>query len=554
MKAAPFFFRIIHQIRTEWRRGHGLFLGWLAVVGVRHWKTIAFPDFGIGPWLEVALVLTAGALVCRCVSADAPANTDTFSLTRPIGQAALWFGKLLFLASALLVPVLAMEWLSWSGFGLGPEQWISMTGAVVLSCGLLGAAAAALTALAATQRQVTGLAVLTVVGLGFWLAIQGILPQPTASLEARNLAICGSLAGGLCAFIGIMTAWWLLTVPRMREIGAGLVMGTLVAAPLVAGAWRIDWVTPPLLTYPNSARLTVKTGNADPADSMLGLALWPTLHIGGLGQDEVASIVEFSPVEDGKPWPPETSYTDLDRDGYSDDWLHSDHTRALFKHYPKATLWREEIRNQGLRFGRRTLEEVLQAHRLKREEAIARPWRLRLVVHEMNRVATVPFRHLWTRDHDFLIRPGLRFECRAINFEGGSYLMRGCAHRVSSAVLPIERHRPVHVRDRDLSAGLFLVLEDGELRENLAGAMSFWPISHPRGVLDQWQVEESRGTCLNPKLPRGQEAILQRTLDQWIDSQNASFWHAQERGIVDFDLTPEQMAEVIPKPQEKGRK
>ena len=45
--------------------------------------------------------------------------------------------------------------------------------------------------------------------------------------------------------------------------------------------------------------------------------------------------------------------------------------------------------------------------------------------------------------------------------------------------------------------------------------------------------------------------ILQRSLDEWIDQQDASLWHAEERGIVELELTPEQMAQVLPEPLKK---
>ena len=48
-----------------------------------------------------------------------------------------------------------------------------------------------------------------------------------------------------------------------------------------------------------------------------------------------------------------------------------------------------------------------------------------------------------------------------------------------------------------------------------------------------------------------QQVILQRPLDEWIDQQDASLWHAEERGIVEMELTPEQMAQVLAEPKPK---
>ena len=107
----------------------------------------------------------------RCVSAESPSNTDTFSLTRPMGQKALWCGKLLFLFTALLLPALIVMGVYWRGFGLGVAQILTLSGAVIMAGTLLGAGAATLTALASSARQMIALAVLAVSGTGVWLAM-----------------------------------------------------------------------------------------------------------------------------------------------------------------------------------------------------------------------------------------------------------------------------------------------------------------------------------------------------------------------------------------------
>jgi len=532
---------------------------WLGVLLLRQWyraheaKTM-FSKLSVADldlWLETAVPLMAAGVVWRCVSADTPSNTDTFSLTRPVGQAALWCGKLLFLLGAVMAPATLVISTGRLGFGLGVAQWTAMTGTVLLTGGLVCGMAGTLTALASTSRQVVALAILTVLGAGVWMVMPMGL-KDTATL-------CGSLVGAVVALAGLMVAWWLVTVPRRRLTAACCMIGTLVAASLTAKAWRSDWVTQQTQDYANASKLGLKVGKAYPADKTPGRGLWPTLRITGLGKDEVASIAEFAPVDDKGDWPPEGSYSDLKvHEGGFDSWLHQDHTRALFKHYPPTTLWRQQIMNNGMYNGRPSLNEVIQGLRLKREAAIQQRWRLRLVVHEMKRVATLPFRQFWTQENEFLIRPGLRLEFNAYAWLRDAWEMHGRAHRLHSAVLPADSFQPAHVRGRDLGDDFFLVLEDMDLKENKAMTLGLVQrvgrYSSYRDRSHLWQIDENQGFTVRMWMPREQEVILKRTRDEWIDAQKASVWHAEERGVVEFELTAAQMAEVLPEPKAEVKK
>ncbi|MHB1083120.1 MAG: hypothetical protein ACYC67_27255 [Prosthecobacter sp.] len=46
------------------------------------------------------------------------------------------------------------------------------------------------------------------------------------------------------------------------------------------------------------------------------------------------------------------------------------------------------------------------------------------------------------------------------------------------------------------------------------------------------------------KEPEAQHYLLKTTHEDWVNRLNATLWHAEERGIVDLELTAEQMAEV----------
>lgn len=568
MNAASFAFRVFHQSRAEWRHLYGGVLLWLAVLVLRQWYRVheaktfdsMLSIMDLDYWLEVAAPLLAAAVVWRCVSADAPANAETFSFTRPIGLAALWCGKLLFLLCAIVLPTLMLLAADWRGFGLGTAQWMAMAGTVMLGAGLVCAAAGSVTALAASPRQVLTIAVLVVIGIGAWLVIPvGNEEEAKITIETMHTQLCGSFIAAVLALGGLLFAWWLATVPRRRWLAAAGIVATLVLTAFIAQAWQKDWITRREKKYANATNLGVKVGVADPTDKTPGRALWPTLRLTGLGKDEVASIVEFAPVKENSPWPTEGSYTDLPAsDGGYNTWLHHDHTRALFKHHPPTTLWNDDIRNNAMYNGRKSLPEVLQALRLKREEAITQRWRLRLIVHDMKRVATLPFRQFWSQENSFVIRPGLRLEFNAYGWIHDAWELHGRAHHLSSAVLPVQPFRSATIRDRELGDDFFLVLEDRELRQNEAMSLNLVARDQRYSIYQNhshlWQNNENQGFEVRMWMPREQEVILQRTLEEWIDAQNASLWHAEERGIVELELTPEQMAQLLPEPKPKEAK
>ncbi|MBL9132803.1 MAG: hypothetical protein JNG86_16465 [Verrucomicrobiaceae bacterium] len=540
---------------------------WLLVLLSRQWH-LALEEksaesvisyLNLEMWIEVVALLLAAAVVWRCVSADSPSNTDSFSLTRPIGQMALWCGKLLFLFSALLVPLWLAIASGWRGFDLHVAQWAVMSGTMLLAAGLFCAVAGALTSLTSSSRQVIVLAVLTVIAAGLWLALEEKWSEPEKiSTETRHTQLCGSLIAAIFAFTGCMAAWYCATVPRRRFRAVGILLFTALVSTVIAQTWQKDWITRSEKAYANAAKLAVKVGKADPADKTPGRALWPTLRLTGLGKDEVATILEFAPVIENKPWPPEGSHTDTpnEENGHA-SWLHHDHTRALFKHYPASTLWRDQIYNNSVYNGRKPLDALLQSLRMKRDEAIQRPWRLRLVIHEMKRIATQPWRQFWTQENGFLISPGVRLEFNPFSWHHEAWEMHGYVRRMSSALLPIAAFRPASGRKGELDHDFFFVLEDKELNETHARSLSLssrepqWV--NWRNQSEMWLQHENQSCQLRLWSPREQQVILQRTHDEWIDAQIASIWHAEERGIVELELTPEQMSQVLMEPGKEKR-
>jgi len=373
---------------------------------------------------------------------------------------------------------------------------------------------------------------------------------------AEALKSCGRMVASVVAFLGVITAWWLATVPRRRATAGALLVISLMQAPLVSAMWKVDWITPPAQHYPGK-KLGVKTGKADPADKTPGRALWPTLRITGLGKDEVASIIDLAPIRGGeKEWPPLGSYSDLEpnTNGF-DCWLHLDHLRALLKHSEPTTLWRHRLYNNGIHSGRPKIKDALNALRLD-PTTMPERWRLRIAVHEMRRIGSVPFKELWAHGVNFPVRAGLRVEFTPFTSLAGAWQSKGWLHSVYPLVLPQREHRPAEARGRPLAEGFLLVLEDPELREN--EAFDIGPQQRNYG-LDRYlslalQSDESQSFEVRLWTPAVQHELLKTTHEDWVKRLNATLWHAEERGTVDIELTALQMAEVLAEAQAEVKK
>ncbi len=566
MTTATLPFRIKHQFLTEWRHHRAWILAWIAwVILRRFWRVYegrgdykAFSALFGSDLVPVITLLLAAAVAWRCVRGDPPSNADCATLTRPIGQAALWLGKLVFLACGVVLPLLVVESTSWAGYQHGWAQWLALGGGLLAGVGLVLGLAGAVTALGSSTRQVVAFAVSGLFAAALWLglgasAADAVLswsqPEPDTGLEA--VRVCGGIVAAGIALPALMAAWWCATVPRRRGRAAVLLLAGLAQVPLVAAWWPLDWITPPALHYP-AGKLGVKTGKADPVDKIPSRALWPTLRLTGLSRNEVASIIAFAPVPaDGEEWPPLGSHTDLPVDNvYDDSWLHLGHARSLMPHSPPATLWRDSLRNSLTYSDRRPkLREAIKPLRLDPNAPPAR-WRLRLAVHEMRRIdGPMPFKQFWTRKNVFPVRPGLRVEFQIPKpYSDGGWGMAGRLHQVRSLLLPERAHAPARAAGRPLTDAFLLVLEDPELRENTAEEINSrrgYGITSPYYTL---QVDKTQSFEVSLQTPKVQHHLLGTTHEDWMNRLNVSLWHAEERGVVDLELSAEEMARALEAP------
>ena len=211
-------FRITHQFRTELRHHRGWIIAWVLWVILR-WlyrnqdENSFASNLFVGDLVPLITILMAVTVAWLCVHSDSPSNTDCATHTRPIGQTALWLGKIAFLFCCIALPLVMVESTGWVGFQHGLAAWIALGGGWIFSAALVMGIAGALTALASNTRQVIGIAVLGVLGAGIWLTLgftMGSTPvDPKATPDAAR--ICGGIIASVIACVGVFIAWWTAT-------------------------------------------------------------------------------------------------------------------------------------------------------------------------------------------------------------------------------------------------------------------------------------------------------------------------------------------------------
>jgi hypothetical protein len=559
---ASLFFRITHQFRMEWRHHRVWVVAW-ALMAVLHQYLGNMRDdssnlgYVFGEFALLMMVLLPATMAWLCIRDDSPSNTDCATLTRPVGQGALWLGKGAFLCCGVVLPLLVVESRGWAGFQFSAGSWMALGSGLVLCVGLVIGTVGTLTALASSSRQIIAIAVMGVLVAGLVLTggqwMLGMMEPVKSDAAAEGLKNCGRMVAGVVAFLGSVSAWWVATVPRRRVAAAVMLVLSLMQAPVVSAVWKKDWITPPALKYAGK-KIGLKTGKADPADKEPGRALWPTLRITGLGKDEVASVIDLAPVSEGqKEWPPLGSYSDLVANTSGiDAWLHLDHLRALLKHSAPTTLWNNRLYNNFMYNGRARIQVALSPLNLD-AKAMPERWRLRLAIHEMRKIGGVPFKELWRHGATFPVREGVRVEFSPFVPFVGAFQSKGWLHHVHSLALPPRKHRPAEVKGQALADGFLLVLEDPELRENEAFDLGLRQRDYglERYLNLSLQADESQEFEVRLWTPAVQHELLKTTHEDWVNRVNATLWYAEERGTIDLELTAAQMAEVLAEPEPK---
>lgn len=552
--------RILHQLRTDWRHlryACALFYLWLVLKTVYelHHHSWLFSDY-----LDTTVQgLTLGAVVCLAFVmawADAPANTDTASLTRPLGRRAQWLGKVLFALLGIVLPLLVSEAVTWVGFDLTAGQWLALSAGTLLMYGITIALSATIAGTAAGFRQAMIAASLSLILGGLWwfsgtdsftwlLETAHLRPESPAE-RYGTMQDCGHLIGCVLLLAGAVAAWWLTAVPRCRWWAVLMVVAALVQRPIVMNLWRTpDWLAVAPQVFPRE-RLTIKTGPADPQDKSPGRSLWPTLRLTGLKADEVPSIMGFGPVpEKGQPWPPLGSHTDLPKaSNWPACWMPYDHLRSISKHFASTDLWNDNWVKQSA--PRAPLATVMKPLKLDPQAPLT-PWQLRLAMHEMRKIGEAPLQQVWSSGLSFVIEPGLRLEVGPVVWIRGGNELKGRFHSLSSRFLPATRHLPLREQFRDagfghLTRGLFVVLRDNESHE-----VTSYEAGMSDDARESFAFREHRINNFETRFwgPRSRLLLLGEKLEDCIARTTVSFWIPEERGTVDVQLSAEQMKQVL---------
>lgn len=580
MIAAPSFGgRVLHQLRIEVRHHGFTILFWGAWLLLRLWlrdgDVLGRHDETLAPFIELITACIAIGIIHRCVHGDAPANPETGSLTRPVGRGALMTGKVVFLCAGVLLPFMAAESVLWRGFEHGWGQWLALVAGTGLAGGFILVLALVISAMSRTRAQALGL------GFGV-LALVGAMTFVAKSLERHGLPWLKSMfesaffmrmnSGIVAAVFALVLCGvgaWLCFVPRHRGWAVLLVLCAFVQEPITTSMRQhdwfrgCDWLQLPERRY--DRELMLKTGADRSNETSAVQTLWPTLRLSGLQEDEAASIIAFAPIQPAEPrhlWPSGTFYTDtplLPNSGGI--WANDDHVRVLMRQAPAATLWLQG--SSGKLNDRRWMERDFKPFQLNRGAPQMERWRLRLAIHGVKRFASLPLRELWDAPHTFPLQPGLRLECAPITnryTSPGTWNLCGNLHNSHSALIPAGTHqRSATVRGRPLPDAVMLVLHDSELHESRVYDCRFSTPGHRSNSPSYdrsyaWQIDTATGFHVQIDEPDEQYHLLHTTREEWISRTTASLYRLEERGIVELELSAEQMTQVLAEPKAEVKK
>lgn len=490
------------------------------------------------------------ALVLLALRADAPSNPDTASLTRPIGGGAQWSAKLAALFLTLCVP-----WLLCDLYvaGIPPHSaagWLAILASSLGNTLFMVGVSAAIASLASSRRQ---LMLLAVVLIALWMLggawLKSLFVDTLAIRQrAPTLKSCAETAACGVAFIAVFSAWWLATVKRRQGFALAALAFGFVSAVVIGNAWPIDWLARPALKL--DSKLALKLGQPAAGDTAPGQPLWPTLRITGLGKDEVCGILAFAPVIPDKPWPGGDFFTDFqpaDPNPSRLQWLNNEHVRALLPHYATTDLWPLAERYHDPK--RPALAQLI-----KRTN---QPWRLRLAVHRLRRAGDLPLATVWHQAVDLPLGEGLALRLGPVRDHGeGSATTLHCGlHELRSTLLPPAAHAPIRmikpsqIYRRDMPFNFILVAHDAEARENtfdFADMANYWG-----GLDSSWGLLVDRTNYrglifLHP--PSARIGLGFTTEKDWLRTTTVQVWAPEERGIVDLDLSPEEVRQLLATP------
>lgn len=494
-------FRLWHQFILEWRAQWFLVFTWLVALAINCWQSLQDQptDITLPDSLPALLALI---VIVRSVRLDAPGNTETTSHTRPLGRGVVWMAKVLFFMVALLLPWLACAWPVCHGYGFGAAEWLAeLTGRFVsaLWIGSLTALSASWSGSSRKNGALIGAGVVVAGGF-YWL------------LHERNICAAAVAKGVLSATL--LLAWWQVSLSR-RAWPTLAVGGALAVA--AAFCWPWNWTVRPEARFVET-KLGISIGQRPEG---LCQELWQGVYLTGLPADHVASIVSFAPADAPLVFSDYSGVTQQSgRRTPHSRWMTMNHTQALVAHYPAGSLWHGDA-------------DLAREPALKKivEGDAAKPWHLRLSVQKMRRIISMPLAS--TRKlQEVVIHPGLRldFKLSALN-DNNQMRIWTMLRRCVPELLPQDDYASLKTGGKNPEPNIIALLSSPALREVC--------VTHKDDFFAEPPV------IFTFPHPRPTMEIAGLKLDDWIAGTTLDLWWPEERGVVDLEISAEELRRAM---------
>ncbi len=523
MSAPTFAFRVWHQFTLEWRAQWLMVLLWLVALATGCWQVLQddHADISMPEFLPGLLALM---IVVRSVKADGPGNADVGAHARPLGRGAVWLAKVIFFKIALLLPWLVCAWPEDRGYGYGVVEWVADVAGRALPAVLWGAFAALMASWSGETRKnrMLGGGSAVVVALLLWKLY---------SMGRDDGERCVLAVAGCVLSVTLVLAWWQTTLTRRAWLT--LAFGGLATVLVVSlGHW--NWRAKPERRYAET-KLVLHCGSKPEGAA---LELWPGMYVTGLPADHAVSVVAFAPVDEA--WPPQTAFSDYT---WMDDapqgkvhhrrhWMTMAHTRVLVPHYSTGALWH----------GNEDAERVETLKKVVGKD-VERPWRLRLAVQRMTRVMSMPLREAIRGEKRLVLDTGRRldFEMSALNYDSEMHFWAKLRRRYP-LLAPVSEQERMKVAGAFPEEDFLVLLHSPGIHEVRTACEGDYNYSFSDGILHR---VHNRDVAFRFPNPRAQMDMAGLKLKEWVAGTTLDVWLPEERGVVDLEVSAEEMGRVM---------
>ena len=552
---SPFSLRLRNQLSTELRVLRWPAIGLLIALSLRlQMRLDSDRVYILQGWqtqLLGVIALLAIWIIATSIRRDAPSNTNTASLTRPIGGNVSWLAKFITLFLIIALPWLISDLVANIGYGHRFIHWMGITLASLLCSWLVISVTAAVMSLASSHRQAMIIIFCAAAAVMAWFllfdSIQNKIKKNESIFIPENLKTCAEAVSAVFLLIVALIAWLMATVPRRRFIAAVFLAIGALQWPLVQSLWPYDWLTKPEQSY-NQTTLTLNVGANVSNQSGNTQQLWPGLSLSGLAADEVATVIAFAPSTPNRKFTPGTFATDYAPESgnhaistnYSQ--FQPDYIRSLLKQYSTTDLW--QFRGAQKRL---PLKFVLESPSIPSLET---SWRLRLAIQQMLKIADIPLSDIWDQTKVVNLSKGQRMEIGP-RLETSSGVQLTCwIRRNGSFLISSDDHKPIqNMQGVEIARRFILVFRNATSRELTPEFPFFSYLPYATRNMSFGWIQDFTTRCDNLNLPQpwAQMAMLGTTQEDWVKSTSVQIWTAEERGTLDMEVSAEEMKHVLEK-------